>query len=315
MVWKVVSFLVVLMLVFFSLAVVFDNLPRKPVNLKINYLEPESVKLVEYGATPIFAKNLRFNHNFISYSIDEACDEGRVSDMVAAFNIFSSEVGIISFYEFPGDYDSDLGNVKSDIRVLCSDEFIKLDNNLFAAGEGGPSRIINSSGFKVIEEGKVILYNGADCHYPIVALHELCHVFGFDHSKDPKNIMYNVSRCDQRMSPDMGELIRRLYSIEALANLRIGDVVGIVRGRYLDFNISVLNEGLIAVDSVNLTILGDGEVINVVDLGDIDIGYGRTLRVQNMRVDSNVRKIDFVIDAENVVRELNENDNRISMSV
>ena len=313
MAWKIISLLIVLMLVFFSLSVVFDNLPRKSVNLKINYLEPESVKLVEYGATPIFAENLRFNHNLISYSIDENCDEDRISDMIAAFNIFSDEVGVISFYEFPRNYDSDLGKTKSDIRVLCSNEFIKLDNNLFAAGEGGPSRIINSSGFKVIEEGKVILYNGADCNYPIVALHELCHVFGFDHSKDPKNIMYNVSNCNQRMSPDMGELMRKLYSIEALANLRIDNATAVVHGRYLDFNISILNEGLIDVDYANLTIIGDGKFVSSIDLGEFNIGYGRTLRVQNMKIDPGLKKIEFIVDAENVVKELNENDNKVEM--
>lgn len=299
--------IIAFMMVVFAVSMVFENLPREPVELKINYLKPENSDIIDYGAVPIFAENLRFNHNLISYSINENCDKGRRDDMVAAFNIFSEEVKIVSFFEGRAS--------DADIKIGCSNEFIELGDELFAAGEGGPSRIINTSGFKVIEEGKITLYNGEDCDYPIVALHELCHVFGFDHSEDPGNIMYNTSDCDQRMSPDMGEVIVKLYSIEALADAKIESVDGVVRGKYLDFNISVLNEGLMGIDGIDLTILGDGKVIDVVDLGEIDIGYGRTLKVENMLMSGSVDEVEFIIDASESVRELNEENNAVSMRV
>lgn len=310
MIWKMAGVLVTFMLLIFSFSLLLDNLPREPVELTVNYLEPESLEIVEYGAVPIFAENMRFNHNLISYSIHEGCDELRRGDMVAAFNIFSDEVKIVSFYE--SFMDSAEG---ADIKIVCSDEFVELGEHLFAAGEGGPSRIINTSGFKVIEEGKVILYNGADCDYPIVALHELGHVFGFDHSSDPKNIMYNTSNCGQRMSDDMVEVMVELYSVEALSDARIESVEGVVRGRYLDFNISVLNEGLVGIDSIDLTILADGEEVDVVDLGKIEIGYGRILRVENMRLPRGVESVEFVVDAGDLVRELREDNNVVEMIV
>ncbi|MBS3087806.1 matrixin family metalloprotease [Candidatus Pacearchaeota archaeon] len=307
MVWKVAAVMIIFMMVIFSVALMFDNLPRAPIELKVNYIEPKNVgAVVDYGAVPIFAENLRFNHNLISYWIDEDCDKVRRDDMVAAFNIFSSEVKVIAFYE---------GNGSSDIKVECSNDFVELGDELFAAGEGGPSRIINTSGFKVIEEGKVILYNGEDCVYPIVALHELGHVFGFDHSPDIRNIMYNTSNCWQRMSPDMGKIMRELYLVEALADARVESVNGKIQGRYLDFNISILNEGLVRIDGIDLTVIADGEIVDVVDLGDIEIGYGRTLRVENMLLDGKVEVMEFAVDYSDKVLELKEDNNRVEMKI
>ncbi|MBT6690324.1 matrixin family metalloprotease [archaeon] len=307
MIWKVISSIVIFLMFVFSFAFMIENLPRDPVELKVNYVEPESVEIINYGAVPVFAESLRFNHNFISYFIESDCDEDRRGMMIESLGIFSDEVGIVSFFE---------GDETSDIKVGCSDEFIELGDNLFAAGEGGPSRIINTSGFKVIEEGKVLLYNGNDCDYPIVALHELGHVFGFSHSDDPKNIMYNTSDCEQRMSEDMVDLMVDLYSIEALADIKIESVDGIVKGRDLDFNISILNEGLLDVVEIDLTIFADGDVVDVVELGEIGIGYGRTLRVENMNMPkSSVDVLEFVVDYGDTLREIRKDNNIVEMIV
>lgn len=314
MVWKVISAILVFLIVVFSFAFMFDNLPGgKSVVLTKNYLEPERVELFEYEAVPVFIKNLRFNHNLISYSIDESCDSERRGDMIKAFNIFSDAVKVISFFEV--ETHSGVSSNKVDILVGCSDDFIELGDNLFAAGEGGPSKIINTSLFRTIEEGKILLYGVNNCRYPIVALHELGHVFGFDHSDDPNNIMYNTSDCGQRMSDDMVELMVELYSIEALSDARISKLDAVLHGRYLDFNISVLNGGLIDIDDIDLTILANGDVVQVVDLGELGIGYGRTLRVENMKIPWGIEEVEFVLDARDLVRELDEGNNFVSMTI
>lgn len=313
MAWKVISVFVVFFLVIFSFAFVVNDMKRVPVDLKVNYLEPETLEFIEYGKVPVFSEKLRFNHNLISYQISGDCDAARRGDMIEAFNIFSDNVKVISFYENVND---------ADILVGCSDEFIDLSprddsgeggDNLFAAGEGGPSRILNTSGFKVIEEGKIWLYNEKDCDYPIVALHELCHVFGFDHSEDPMNIMYNISNCDQRMSDDMVKLIEELYSIEPLADARIDNFSVEYNGRYLSFNISVLNEGLIDINNINLTVLEDGNIVDEIEMGKIEVGYGRILRVGNVRVSRVVEKFEFVLDFPDEVRELDEGNNAVEV--
>jgi hypothetical protein len=305
MVWKMVSVILIFIMAIFSFVFMFENLPKEPVEL-INYIEPENVTIVNYGAVPVFSENLRFNHNLISYSIQDDCDSDRRSDMIAAFNIFVDTVDIISFYEVENE---------ADILVGCSDDFIKLKEDLFAAGEGGPSKIINTSLFKTIEEGKITLYNGGICDYPIVALHELCHVFGFDHSKDPENIMFAVANCEQKMSDDMAELMTKLYSIEALADAKISKLNVTMKGRYIDFNISILNEGMIDIEKIILTVFADEKEVEVLDLGEIGIGYGRTLRMKNVRIPRNIETLKFILDAGNETRELNDDNNFVEMSI
>jgi hypothetical protein len=227
--------------------------------------------------------------------------------MIEAFGLFEWMMEDVRFHETVGEADIDVG---------CSDDFVMLGEGLFAAGEGGPYRIINTSQFKVVEKGRIFLYDDPRCDYPIVELHELGHVFGFDHSGNPKNIMYNISKCNQRVTDDMIELVDALYEIEALADVWISNLSATKKGRYLDFNITVLNEGLLDVSSVDLSIVIGRDVVEVLDIGEIEIGFGRTLRVENLRLPSRgFDFVDFYIDKEDSIRELNEGNNFVRMGV
>ena len=304
---KFVVVILIFIIVFFSVMIFYRSMPSEPVEMKAGEIIPEYIELINYGAVPVFAENLRFNHNVISYFIEDECLGVRRNAMVEAFALFAEEMGIISFYEVSGD---------ADINVGCSNDYIPLGENLFAAGEGGPSRIINTSNFKTIEKGKISLYDDPRCDYPVVEVHELCHVFGFDHSLDPKNIMFNVSNCDQRFSNDMIKLIDDLYSIEPLADALIKDVTSVITGKYLDFNITIFNEGMIGIDDINLAIVVDDVVVQIMEIGEIGIGYGRTLKATNVELPSrNVEVIDFVVDKYDDVRELDEGNNEVTMVV
>lgn len=306
MIGKIIVVMVVLAMLVFSLGFFYQSMPKAPVELRAAEIVPETIELIEYGAVPVFTEKLRFNHNRISYFIEADCAGPRREAMVSAFALFAKEMGVISFYEVFADADIDVG---------CSDDYIPLGESLFAAGEGGPSRIINTSNFKTIEKGKILLYTDSRCDYPIVEVHELCHVFGFDHSLDPSNAMYNTSNCDQRISADMVTLINDLYSIEPLADAVLADVKAVKRGRYLDFNVTVLNEGLIGIDEIELAIVVEDVVVQVMDLGEIGIGYGRTLKATNVKLPSSgIDSIDFVVDRDNDVRELDEGNNEVTMA-
>jgi len=292
----------ILSLIVFSAILIYQLYPSDPLKLYLKELPQDNPSTIYYGDTPVFMENLRFNHNNISYFIEPSCSVPRKSRMKEAFGIFQSEVEIITFHEAMSK--------EADIHIGCSDDYIDLGENLFAAGEGGPSRIINTSDFKTIEKGKIALFKESKCEYPVVELHEILHVFGFDHIDNKKSIMNPTAICSQRITEDMVNLLKTLYSIEPLSDIKIRNISAIKKGRYLDFNITVSNEGLIGIDIINLTISTKGKEIEVIPLEDIGIGYIRTLQAKNILLPSrNINTIEFVIDKEGSVRELNEENN------
>ena len=303
---KVIAAIVMISILTFYLITLYEYIPQDPVSLSAENIMPDPVAAINYGITPVFAENLRFNHNNISYFIEGKCSATRRKSMEEAFEIFEKEMRLISFYET---------NFNPDILVECSDAHIPLGDNLFAAGEGGPSRIINTSFFKTIEQGKIALYEDQRCNYPIVELHELLHVFGFDHVENPNSIMYYISECNQRMTSDMVKTIDDLYSIEPLPDASIGNLTATKRGKYLDFNITVLNEGLLDIDDINLSIVVDNEIVQVINMERLEIGYGRNLEAKNVMLPSTrIDNIIFELDKENSVREMREGNNIRNMS-
>jgi subtilase family serine protease len=128
--------------------------------------------------------------------------------------------------------------------------------------------------------------------------------------------MYNLSRCDQEITEDMVDLINELYLIKPLPDARISELTAIKKGRYIDFNITVLNEGLTEIENISLTLVSNKKVMDTIPLGGIGIGFGRILRVTNLKLSStSIDTIDFVVDYESVVEELDENNNLVKMSV
>jgi len=129
------------------------------------------------------------------------------------------------------------------------------------------------------------------------------------------NIMYNTSRCEQRVTTDIIELLDALYAIEALADIRISNLSAVKKGAYLDFNMTVLNDGMLDADIVDLSIVVDGVVVEVLKLGGIAVGFGRTLYVENFKLPSRgFGVVDFHIDMEGVIRELDAENNVVRVT-
>ena len=100
----------------FSIGFLYNELPREPVELISDIEDSEPIQIINYGATPVFAENLRFNHNNISFFIEKSCSNVRSTSMKEAFKIFHDKMEIISFYEIEND--------SADILVGCSNEIV-----------------------------------------------------------------------------------------------------------------------------------------------------------------------------------------------
>lgn len=249
-----------------------------------------------------FYSNMRYPNSRISYQIYD-CPLQKKNDMETAFNIIANET-IVDFYSVDSD---------EQISVNCYSG-IKMEEGLFIAGEGGPTNITPAGNFNVILHGSILLIRDSKCDTPNIAIHELLHTFGFNHSENLNNIMYPISKCGQTIGKDIPELINELYSTQSYADLVFENVSAIMKGRYLNVNMSIRNNGLKNSESVKVIIYADEKVVKEIDLDSLEIGYGRKINLENVLVPQiNIEELEFFIDSD--FNELEKNNNRIILKI
>lgn len=293
--WKEISGIVLIFLIIIFL-IIYWFVPFQDIELN---LEPtnSNFSVTNYSKMQ-FYENMRYPSNKISYKIYD-CPLSKKSNMEEAFSILEG-LTILDFYSVESG---------EEISVTC-DDTTKVEEGLFIAGEGGPTNITIAGNFNVIHAGKILLIRESECVTPNVALHELLHALGFDHSENKNNIMYEVSNCKQTIGDDIAMSINTLYSIEALPDLAFEEVNISLNGKYLDANLSVRNNGLKYSQEAKIIIYADDKEIKQVELGPLDIGYGRKISLSNVWITKiNIHQIKFVIDANFV--EIDKSNNEI----
>ncbi len=260
-----------------------------------------------------FYPNMRFNHNNLSYGVDENCPVDKRMRMIKAFELISNEINNITFFE---ETDNDF-----DIEVICSkdekynEKFSGNNEEFFIAGEGGAREIIQTERYNVINKGIILLYenptNSIQCDWPNTEVHELMHVFGFNHSTDKKSLMYSyLVRCDQKLDDSIIKELNILYSESNLADLYFENISAIKKGRYLDFNFTIKNSGDMDAIDTSYSILEDSKAAETKQIGDIKYGAGIIVSVSNLKLGSkNSKDIRIVIDYFNKINEIDKDNN------
>jgi len=233
----------------------------------------------------------------------------KVNRLKTAFFIIHQETGVIDFY--PIEDES-----KADILVGCSSNSYETEKNVFVAGEGGPTSYLDLNLYPVILKGKVLLYQKEEskCKKPITELHELFHVFGFDHINNKSLIMYPYVGCEQEINPDLIKKLIEIYSIKPLAELYFSNATVVKTGVYLNFSVQVSNEGLKDIKNVELEVYEEGKKLDSFNLGDIEMGASQKFMVGNLKLFSvNAKSIRLEIKASQ--EEYNKENNVINIGV
>jgi len=248
-----------------------------------------------------FYSNMRFPSNIISYKIFN-CPLQKKNDMEFAFDILENLTSL-RFY---------LSN-NEEISVTC-EERDRINGGLFIAGEGGPTNITVAGVFKVITHGEILLIKESDCPKPNVALHELLHVLGFEHSTNSENIMYNITRCEQTIGDDMVQLINNIYSIQSNPDLTFRDVSASMAGRFLNLNMTIVNEGLKDAGESKINVYADGNLIKEIYLEPLEIGTGRIITIGNIFVTQiSINELELSIDSS--FNEISKGNNKINLEI
>lgn len=288
-----IMFCIIILIVYWFIPFGEVNFGTKSNNFSLN---------VEDTGNMQFYSNMRFSDSRVSYKIDD-CPLRKKNDMEKAFSIIEDQ-SVLDFYPVSSN---------EEIIVTC-DSKNKIEDGLFIAGEGGPVNITKGDSYNVILKGKVLLIKDSSCGSPNVALHELLHVLGFNHSDNKNNIMYPISNCRQTIGEDIFNLIEEIYSTESLPDLDLQNVSAVMHGKYLDVNLTIKNNGLKDSQESRILIYAENSLVKELDIVSLKIGYGRTIMLNNLWIKKiNVNRLDFVIDYE--FRELEKNNNRISLVV
>lgn len=243
-----------------------------------------------------FYENMRFPHKEISYKIYD-CPLQKNRDMLNALDLISNET-ILKF---------SLASGKEDITISC-DNKNRIEEGMFIAGEGGPTNITMTSNFNVISSGNIILLKESKCPRPNVALHELLHVLGFNHSENKNNIMYPITDCKKELG-DIPTLINEIYSVPSYSDLAIEKASVLMSGKYLDINMSIRNHGLIESGNTEIIISSGNTIIKKINLDPLGIGYGVETVLVNVWVPKlNIEEIEFLINSS--FNELDKKNNK-----
>lgn len=294
--WKNVL-LFIFSLISIVLLIIYWFFPYVPIDLKFNSNANFSVEAQEGEMQ--FYKNMRFPYKRISYQIADKCTLQKKGEMTRAFEIIEEKT-LLEFYPLEGGV----------INVYCEDKTRIGEGGLFIAGEGGPSNVSLGKQFSVIQGGEILLIRNSNCQKPNVAIHELLHVLGFDHSDNPNNIMYPIGNCKQTIGDDLINKINELYSIPSLSDLVFENVSASMKGRTIDLAISVENQGLIDSESFDIVIYGDDKEIKRFESKGLQVGYREKITLTNQIISQwKINELRFVI--ENNFEELNKKNNEI----
>ncbi len=276
--------LILFMALGFSLYLLWLNWPTETVLYKP--VTTESFQPKQVSVTSQFYPGMRYQSRMISYSVEPTCSEKKKSDAQRAMALLS-EKSVLRFYEGFGD---------AELKILCSELASSPEQeDYFVAGEGGPTDIINTSLYYVIQSGKISLFRSEKCVEPKIALHEMLHALGFDHNQNSLSIMYPVTNCNQELDNFLIRDINRLYEAESIPDLSIIEINVNKTGRYLNFYIEIINRGLKDAEDVVLNISADENEVKEFELDDVGIGVKKSLDVQNLRMPANVKIIRFVV--------------------
>lgn len=282
----------------------YINLPGEVIEFKP--VEPASNEsaVVSYSGSKQFYENMRYSEKTITYTLEAACDENKKQNAIEAFDIIEQST-VLDFEQLEQG---------GQIIIACSEIAPEpSERNYFVAGEGGPTEIVDSQLYAVILSGKISLFREEKCERPIIAIHEILHALGFDHSDNPRSVLYPTLNCNQQIEESTIDEINKIYSVQGLADLKIEEIEASKSGPYLTFRIEVLNQGLRKAENVMLSVYSEGEVRSDFELGDIDVGTRKVLTVENSRIPRGATEVTLVVDRENAIDEINQNNNEVKL--
>ncbi|MEM4330685.1 MAG: matrixin family metalloprotease [Candidatus Pacearchaeota archaeon] len=296
------SFLLILLFLIYFLVYFYDLNEENSLNASFSIYQNSSLQSNE---SIQFSKKMRFPTENISFYFDDYCDLSEKLKMKKAFKILEEETRILYFFE--------ASNLSSaNIKIYCLNETKSAFNNSIL-GEGGPRKYLPLANFSLILEGEIFLYenkNSLNCELPVVELHELLHVLGFNHIADKNSIMHNFSSCNQKLDKEIITYLKEVYSQKAKSDILLEKLSIQINGNYLNFSVRLINQGLLEGKNLSLKISGNDFFLYSYNFSNLSPGEGYSLEVENLFINiKNLKNLTFFV--ENKEEEYSFENNKI----
>jgi hypothetical protein len=297
---KILAVLSVLFII--SLFITYWYLPSDSRDYVIISSAPDKENTTVLTEAKQFYPSMRFAYKDISYEIDEECNLKKQNDVIGAFDIIEQKTNLNFYRAYNGQ-----------INVSC-DEKTKMEGDLMIVGEGGPINVSIGKYFSIIGGGQILLIKDSNCPKPNLDMHEILHVLGFDHSQNSKSVMYSILDCDQEIDQVYIDKINYLYSSPSFPDLEIENLEASFSNRFLDYNLTIQNEGLADAGASYLDVYADDKKIDEIKIEPLKPGYGEKLTMSNFMVSKiTFSSIKFVVRTG--YEELNKENNHAVLEI
>ncbi|MBI2084300.1 MAG: matrixin family metalloprotease [Candidatus Aenigmarchaeota archaeon] len=264
----------------------------------------------------------RWNHFPLTVKINAESlgedDRNYFEDFRNAMIIWETSTnGLMSFREVEGDSaDITVEWVKT-LKEKSTDNIGDTELSYVNVSYGG---VIKNAAIELLSKSGPRKLNDNDMTN--LALHELGHAIGLQHTDDKTNIMYPVLVVPSdgiiRISDGERRLLEEVYSIEPKPDLKIVEVnvTKAVMKRfvytYYLLNVSMIigNDGLLESPALLLHINANNMTVKNDTMPDVGIGTKLSIVYGNLQVDGDFEQVDIVVDPYNAIDEMNEANNK-----